>query len=322
MGFAIPKLPLLNKAPKKLKVVNPMASGGMSTAIGSGHKPMIKTCPNMIGTPLWAPRDDNYVDVAYDIRTATCHLVGIEYRSKEWEDDDYTRIYVVNPDGSPAPYNKGIWKLLHDRIATDSSLNLDYDVSEDGKFTLHGDRLKVKDAWCCVRDMIHSAFYWDKSPTAKDYDTVLKLHDAQEAIYKMKREEQHKWIETQIKECQDAIKLNQDVIQHHEKELNKIYEEAADALNLFEECGITPDMENYEEKKAECSETTVDGGLNHHLMFAGSAHITPVAGTQYANVQFDIFEGQAKINRDGDLVYDVNNGLQAIHYNGKWLLVK
>lgn len=282
--------------------------------------------PPMIGTPLWAPRDDNYVDVAYDIRAATCHLIGIEYRSKRKHYDDYTRIYVVNPDGSPAPYNKGIWKLLHDKIATDSSLNLDYDVSEDGKFTLHGDRLKVKNAWSCVRDITRFAFYWDKFPDAKDYATALKLHDAQEAINRMKREEQNKWIENQIKVCQDSIKTNQELIQSHEKELNRIYEEAAEALNLFEECGIEPDMENYEEVKAKDDEFDMSSiyGPNSRnaFTFSGTAHITPIAGSDYANVQFDLSDGQAKLTRDGDVVVDARNGLQAVHHNGKWILVK
>lgn len=59
----------------------------------------------------------------------------------------------------------------------------------------------------------------------------------------MKNEEAHAWIANQIKESQKTINKERERIALFEEDLNRIYEDAADAMNLFEENGIEPNME-------------------------------------------------------------------------------
>ena len=67
-----------------------------------------------------------------------------------------------------------------------------------------------------------------------------QLEKAKEAIRRMNIEEEYGHAKGKIEEIRNSIKEQQDKIVEIERNLNSMYEEAADAMNLLEEHGIDP----------------------------------------------------------------------------------
>ena len=65
----------------------------------------------------------------------------------------------------------------------------------------------------------------------------------------MKHETEGKGITREIEEYRAEIKESQEKIAKLEKELNEIYEKAADAMNLLEENGVKVDMDGIKAEK-------------------------------------------------------------------------
>ena len=87
--------------------------------------------------------------------------------------------------------------------------------------------------------------------------TVTQLAKAIVAIDRMRYEESNKFISNEIAKARGRIKYLQDQIQMYESDLNKIYEAAADAMNLLEEHGVDIDAVQY----ARQSHFAEDGGV-------------------------------------------------------------
>ena len=239
MGFSVPKLPIFKKvsAPK-------MFSTLPSPHSGFNRKPIVvRTKPDMVGTPLWAPREDNYLDVAYDMNLQDPNVVVVEYKAKPGFPylSDFTRLYLVEKNGQPVPCMKDMWRELGKIFANQSPPA--YEIDSEGRLTHCKMILKANEIWPILKEAIAMWGQWKNFPTINEFDTVRKLIEGQKAIDKFKSEESHSWIANQIKDAQETIKSAQDEIVKLEKSLNEIYEQAADAMNLFEENGIKADMD-------------------------------------------------------------------------------
>ena len=237
MGISLPKLPagVLESWRSSGKLAKSMVSGFVNSPFSS---------PDMIGTPEWAERNEKYLDVAYRLPDEDPRVIMVEYKPKGSDADfthGYSRFYVVGPDGKPVPYNENMWNELHKKTSTKAPS--EYNVDSEGRVTMLGRSIKATEARIVVEGLAALNNLWSVYPTAKDYDTVRKLHEGQLAIDKLKSEDKYKRIDSQIKAAQESIKVEQERIAKLEKELNKVYEEAADAMNYFEEQGIAPDME-------------------------------------------------------------------------------
>jgi hypothetical protein len=88
---------------------------------------------------------------------------------------------------------------------------------------------------------------WKDFPDETDYSVVKKLHSSLEKYDAMKREVKSKNIENQIEDCRKEMEVQRKRIEKLEKEMTRIYEEAADAANYLEEHGINPECEKEEE---------------------------------------------------------------------------
>ena len=334
MGITIPKLPagVLESWMSSGKLAKSKITGFINSPFSS---------PDMIGTPVWAERNEKYFDVAYRLPDEDPRVIMVEYKPKESDADfthGYSRFYVLGADGKPVPYNENMWKELHKETSTKAPS--EYNVDSEGRVTMLGRSIKATEARIVVECLAALNSLWSVYPEAKDYDTVRKLHEGQRAIDKLKSEDKYKRIDSQIKAAQEIIKAEQDRIAKLEKDLNKVYEEAADAMNYFEEQGIAPDMEGDGEPRKESHHSPY--GIPN-LDFA-SMYPTPISSSNsgpstFSGVTFKgtgtILEipnsgGQAKVYPDsgansinvGDFIIDTKSGKQAmLGTNKKWYLI-
>lgn len=249
--LSISKLSLLKALARvrgrKPNMVNP-SGGGLSEAIGTKAKVVAGLSPRMISTPLWVDREENHLAVTYDMNVQGPRAIVVEYRRKPNSNDDgygdFTRLYLVGEDGLPFPRITGIWNELSLRLKTGLLSRIQrYDIDSHGRITEQGSLVKASESGLLLDEAIDIYGLWKKFPTVKDFGTVKKLLEGQEAINEMKNEEAHAWIANQIKESQKTINEERERIALFEADLNRIYEDAADAMNLFEENGIEPNME-------------------------------------------------------------------------------
>lgn len=305
---------------------------------GFYHRPIfVKTKPNMVGTPLWAPREDNYLDVAYDMNLQDPNAVVVEYKANPGFQhlSDFTRLYLVEKNGQPVPYMKDMWRELGKIFANQSPP--DYEIDSEGRLTHRKMIVKANEIWPILEEAITMWGQWKNFPTINELDTVRKLIDGQKAIDKFKSEESHSWIANQIKEAQETIKAEQEKIVKLEKSLNQIYEQAADAMNLFEENGINADMDgDGEPRKADLSReiNSIINNLDFSSLYPGSVS----SGSHYWGSKFI---GTASISANssggvsvgfytnpgnievGNIVVDPKSNKQAVYCgNNKWTLIQ
>ena len=237
----------------------------------------------------------------------------------------FAKVFAVSSDlATPFSNMKGIWKTLHDLSKKGS---IGYSISEDGRIVSddgfsNPTDLEVDKA---VYDIVALYDNWRKFPKASTLEIVKQLMSAMESVDKMRREESHKTIHNSIDLMRGKIKSLQKHIANSEKELNEIYENAADSLNLLEQYGVTV---NLDEKPVEPGEVPPEGDFtigdftipdqgDVHLRFVGRATIMRNASGGCL-VEMD----NHAIPRIGDVVIDPHNRLSAVYsMAGKWEVV-
>ena len=163
----------------------------------------------------------------------------------------FAKVYAVSSElATPTPFSnmKGIWKTLHDFSKKEQ---VGYSISEDGKVVSsdgfsHPSDLEIDKV---VYDTVALYENWRKFPKAPTLEIVKKLMSAMESVDKMRHEELHKSIHNTIDLFRGKIKLFQKHIEDSEKELNEIYENAADSMNLLEQYGVKVDLDDMPEKE-------------------------------------------------------------------------
>ena len=332
MGFSFPKLPNgVLESWKKKRLIGSLTKTPMRFI----SNPF--TSPDMIGTPEWAERNEKYYDVAYRLPDEVPRVIMVEYKPKGSDADfahGYSRFYVLGADGKPVPYNENMWKQLHKDTSTKAPS--EYEVDSEGRVTMLGRSIKATEAGIVVEDLAAMNNLWGVYPTAKDYDTVRKLHDGQRAIDKLKSEDKYKRIDSQIKAAQESIKAEQERIAKLEKDLNKVYEEAADAMNYFEEQGIAPDMEgDGEPRKSPYGISDMDFASMYPTRISPSnSGPSTFAGITFKGtgtiMELPNSGGQAKVYPDsvvhpinvGDFIMDTKSGRSAVlGTDKKWYLI-
>ena len=334
MGFTLPKLPIFKKAS-----TSKMFSSLPNPLSGFNREPSVfKTKPSMVGTPLWVPMEDNYLEVAYDMNFQDPKIVVVEYKAKPGFPhlSDFTRLYLVDKNGQPVPYMKDMWRELGKMFANQSSPPV-YEIDSEGRLTHCKMIVKANEIWPILTEAITMWGQWKNFPSINELDTVKKLIEGQKAIDKFKNEESHSWIANQIKEAQETIKSAQEEIVKLEKSLNEIYEQAADAMNLFEENGIKVNMDGDGEigttdlslninsiindiDFSSLYPKSVSGGPNYcGSKFIGSASIS-TNSSGGTSVGFSTNPGSIEV---GNIVDDPKNNKQAVYCgNNKWALIQ
>ena len=161
----------------------------------------------------------------------------------------FAKVFAISSElATPFSNMKGIWKTLHDLSEKHS---IGYSISEDGRIVSvdgfsHPSDLEVDKA---VFDTVGLYENWRKFPKAPTFEIVKQLMSAMEIVDKMRHEESHKSIHNRIDLLRDKIKSLQKDIADSEKELNKIYENAADSMNLLEQYGVKVDLDDMPKKE-------------------------------------------------------------------------
>ena len=322
MGISFPKLPHIHM----------FSSDVESTTSGllfPSKKLRVKRPPTDIVPPEWLEPIEGY-HIAWcckrdNGRFGDCLVVG--YHPNDFstsEDMGFAMVYVLEDKDisswmeKPFCRMKEIWKELYEDKLTHS---VTYDITEDGR--IYNDMMgfpsddNIRDAIYDISQMYDN---WKDFPNAPDWDTVRKLHEAQQAVDSMRVETKHGWMQKDIEKYRKEIKEAQEEIARVERNLNEMYEKAADGMNLLEQYGVKV---NLDEEPVEPQKAPPEGNFtipdpnDVHLNFVGKATIMRNASGGCL-VEMD----NHAIPRIGDIVTDPNNGLSAVYsMAGKWEIV-
>lgn len=320
MGFTLPKLPL-GKLFSKFD-----SDSTASGLILPSKKLHLKKPPTDIVPPEWLEPIEGY-HIAWcrkwdNGRFGDCLVVG--YHVNDFcsgNPNGFAMVYVLEDNDvsswmeKPFCQMKGIWKELYEDKLTHSRK---YDITEDGR--IYNDMMGFPSD-----DNIRGAIYdicsmydeWKDFPNAPDWDTVRKLHEAQQAVDSMRVETKHGWMQKDIDNMRKKIKETQEEIARVEKNLNEMYERAADGMNLLEQYGVKV---NLDDEPVEPTKVPPEGDFtipdpgDVHLNFAGNATIMRNASGGCLVEMYN-----HAIPKIGDIVTDPNNGLSAVYsMAGKW----
>ena len=317
MGISLPKLPKINL----------FSSGAESSASGladAPRKPRVKKLPiEIVPPPEWVEKIDGYFVSScmwHDSgRFGGCFVVKYEpdRLSGDW-DWGFVKIYASDGMNEP-PFvqMKGIWKYIHDDHATHS---IAYDITEDGRiYNELGEFPSDDNIRVAIYDISQMYDNWKDLPNAQDWDTVCKLHDAEIAVDNLRVEEKYGYGQKNIDNLRKKIKEIQTQIAQAEKNLNEMYERAADGMNLLEQHGI---VVNLDEEPEEPEKMVVDcdfSSLYPHdrLKFVGEATIVRMNDGSYVVTPKPLNHHPT----DGDMVHDPGNGMIAVYTIGKWVVL-
>ena len=330
MVFTPPNLPHIHLFP-------PNADSTASELLFPSKKFRVKRPPTDITPPDWVEQIDDYHIASCrwhdNGRFGSCVVVGYHPNDFGMSDRGFVKIWAVeenphwNLEGTPFPQMKGIWRKIHDDQKT--HVVFSYDISEDGR--IHGLVMGFPSD-----GSIRAALYdigslysdWRDFPNAPNWEVAQKLHEARLAVDKMRDETKHKWSERHIDEMRQKISELQNDIAQVEKNLNEMYEKAADGMDLLEEYGIKVDLGKDPDEERKGTEEGVDALFTEtdfsilpppkedvHLRYSGKATIMRNASGGCL-VKMD---NHAAPPRIGDFVIDPNNGLSAVYSTaGTW----
>lgn len=203
-----------------------------------------------IPLPDWAERIEGYEAKASRYYTFGYGLTVLTYVPKKTLGLGFAKIVIMNKDGLPAKFMPGIWNAMAER-SEGEEYHIDSDGRIRGKFGIPDKDELVG----CISRMIAHIDTFKKFPNETDADVAKSLNDALHDVHRMTTEE--KFIQSDISQMRQHIQELQERISQRDKELNEIYEKAADAMNLLEEHGYNVDLskENLGIKEEECEET-------------------------------------------------------------------
>ena len=220
--------------------ISPSISSGSSSSspLGTLFNEGLK-----IDLPDWAEKIEGFVPTAFGFPHRRRHIVIVKYVPKSTLDLPFIRVVFLDPSGNPAKCMSAIYKELV-KGNKRSMVEKPYRITEEGNVTgvfgiPDNDGLErvVYDIECYYN-------YFKDFPNETDIEMVKKLLEAKDAVRRMVMETKTEHIQSTIKSCRDEIVECQERIAELEKELNEIYEAAADGMNLLEEHGIDTSEEN------------------------------------------------------------------------------
>ena len=319
MGITIPKLPK----------IHPFSFGGNCSASGQANTPRklrVKKLPiEIVPPPEWVEKIGGYFVsscIWHDSgRFGGCFVVEYVPNDRSVsEDRGFVKIYASDYlNGTPFVQMKGIWKDLYEDEKTHS---ITYDIAEDGKiYNCLGGFPSDDD----IRDAIYDigSLYddWKDFPNVQDWDTVCKLREAKMAVDDMRVEEKYGRGRNNIDNLRKKIKEIQTQIAEAEKNLNEMYEKAADGMNLLEEHGVEVDLDAPSESKNDNDEPYwFDDSALRNSGFLTPMKSAHVMRNPYGGCSVQLSDGSSP--KLGDIAVDANNGLRAVYaQNGEWNLL-
>ena len=282
--------------------------------------------PKSIPLPDWAEKIEGYRAEASLFRKDGYEMVVLMYLPKKSTmDKGFAKIVILNRDRLPAKFMPGIWNAMTSR-SSGGKYTIDSDGRVRGMFGIP-DREEIED---CIYSMMNYIGVFSMFPKETEVDVALNLSDAVSDVHRMMYEEGS--IQEDISSMRRHIQELQDRIAQRDKELNDIYEKAADAMNLLEKHGYPVDTtkDNLGIEKEECGryngmytsynpgdDTSYDGLIPVELSKMKSAHVMRKCD---GGCSVQLSDGSSP--KLGDVVVDANNGLRAIYaQNGEWNLL-
>lgn len=328
MALSVPKLPIFNKLPPFKGI----------TTIPEEKKIHVKRSQQDIELPPW-------VEVPEDCYVASCrmqdyrnsHAAVVVFHRKPGSLDNwgrgYAKVYVYDDNNvNLFPQMKGIIEEIRKRKLNHCGTS--YDISEDGEIReyMTRDLPSEETVYKAAMSMMELHERWRDYPNIDNFDTIEKLEKAKEAIRRMNIEEEYGHAKGKIEEIRNSIKEQQEQIVQIEHNLTKMYEEAADAMNLLEENGIDPN--HFDDKPEEEEKPTVEqlrnmvnrlnnrlGGMTGNpIRYIGTADIKKLGN---GNAHIHIQPMSLTANPEaGDVVLDPKTGHTAVLDSyGNWQLV-
>ena len=231
---------------------SPVATSGWDLHASSGDRGRFsseddeRAKPRYISTPDWVEKIEDLTAECFEIGGYSCEVVAVCYKPERTLGVGFAKVYIVDKKtGQPFPQMKGVWKeVFKRRKDLENPYRQTCSVSEDGRVSgAFGipDFISLSDA---VQDMLVVWSEWEEFPKVETYEMVEKLHQAKLDVATMRREVKSNSINREIEEYRSEIRESQEKIAKLEKELNEIYEKAADAMNLLEENGVNVDEDS------------------------------------------------------------------------------
>ena len=228
--------------------------------------------------PNWVEQYPGFRPTAWIINTNTLINITINLVTYEGpptiDEPDFAKV-VFTVDNVPFKQMDNlcayISKYNNDELQLHGlSVAKNYHIGEDGKI-----RDKTKQSppnadsihWA-VKDLFILYEDWRRFPDVSDYNTMVKLSFALKSVEAMQMEEISGRTKKKIDEIRAKITTYQERIVELERDLNEVYEKAADALNLLEEHGF--DLKKIEEMQGKpIDATSIDYSILNKLCGMG-----------------------------------------------------
>ena len=203
---------------------------------------------NVIPTPNWIRQYDNCTPIIsynvsftyfdYTINTPHTPQIIFTIYKDNINQGTFAGLNIIGKNkDKPFPKIDNILKTIQvDNIS----------ISQDCRLTVCGKSIYPIDGlFELVNNVMYKYNKWYLFPTIESWQLVTQLENSLTAIKKFQQEESDHELQNKVEALRCKLKNIQNDIVEHESEINKIYEDAADAFNLMEKHGI--DLNTIEE---------------------------------------------------------------------------
>lgn len=281
--------------------IGELASGTLNRSASPNY-------PSMIDIPKWVRKHEGYLANAAWAMGCNPKFIVVMYVPSETLGVSFATLDVVDDVGDPLPMSEVMVKYIFSDKSLKSGLG-DIHLGENGELrSAFGvpELFNINKVMDMMKDMYGM---WKQFPNETDFNVVRDLNAAQDKYRRMQIEVESKCIESQIEDCRREMEVQRKRIEKLEKEMNKIYEEAADAANFLEEHGIDPN------KKDEGT-VTVDQLIKvwTDLKAAGWEAVSPTEWTDGKGMTLTMDDDSYHLNYGSkcDYIYNSNGDVTAV----------
>ena len=233
-----------------------------------------------IPVPSWASEENGCIPHKA-IKVA--NGIVVEYKPIGTLGVGYAKIYIVGKDQQPFSRMKEIWAETHQNWINEKKRNpqipIEGTITKTGEIRdTYGSNAPTFDVLRGFLIIAHNLYSnWKYFPNARSVAEVKFLTTALSTVRGMSKNAEY--IENDIKDLREQIRHMQDEITWLEKNLNDLYEDGANAMNLLEENGVKVNVEGKVEGVEEDDDSEYFSmGVSPKDYLTGS-YITPIGYT-------------------------------------------
>ena len=233
-----------------------------------------------IPVPSWASEENGCIPHK---ATKVANGIVVEYKPIGTLGVGYAKIYIVGKDQQPFFRMKEIWAETHQNWINEKKRNpqipIEGTITKTGEIRdTYGSNVPPFDVLHRFLIIIHGLYSeWKYFPNAKSANEVAFLTTALSTVRGMSKNAEY--IENDIKDLREQIRHMQDEIAGLEKNLNDLYEDAANAMNVLEENGVKVNVEGKVEGVEEEDDSEYFSMGVSPKDYLTSSYITPIGYT-------------------------------------------